>query len=387
MKQLADAHAAAERKKAKRQWHWCRRDNGFSDMPIWKLVARRCNTSLVTVLAFVNRLEELANNAGNVEGRERGSVETFDAEEFSLALDIPTEEAARIFAALEDDKVNWIAFNHLVTFYDRNKDREEDAESVRARKRRSRSYERIREQLARLCRLGKATADQRLAIEVSLKGISDAELKELQNELARAELSADGLSTGGHRSALSTEGYRLETSRLARSHRSQSDTVTVTPEERTNLEQTREKTSAVDNSGDVARGATGGLAKGAGGESAETSEQATSWIDSAGKRLLVERLTIHTNVATTHVERWRRDLQDDVALKAIMVSANERAKTGAHFHVIIGDAVRREIALRENGRPLGLMPPRPGSQPKGPEADLGHNVTSSPVDNLKRSAS
>ena len=66
------------RKLSIRQWHWCRRGNGFSDMPVWRLVARNCNLPLVTVLAFVNRLEELANNAGNF-GRERGSVETFDA--------------------------------------------------------------------------------------------------------------------------------------------------------------------------------------------------------------------------------------------------------------------------------------------------------------------
>ena len=385
MKQIAGAYAAAEKKKAKREWHWCRRHNGFSDMPIWKLVARRANTTLVTVLAFVNRLEELANSAGNVEGRERGSVETFDPEEFGLALDIQTEEAARIFAALEDEKVNWIAFDHLVTFYDRNKDREEDAEAVRSRKRRSRTYARIRQQLDRLVRIGKATAVQRAAIVVSLKGIGDAELNELQNRLARAELSPEGLSTGGQVAELSTGGHPPETPQLRMSHRSQSDTVTVTPEERKNLEQTR--SSAGDNTGGAARGETAGPAMGEVGEGAETSEQATRWIDKEGTALIVQRLMIVTNVAITHRERWRRDLQDDVALKDIMVSAHERARTGAQFHVLISDAVDRTVRERRDGRQLGLMPPRPGSAPKGPEPAACHDVTPSLVDNLKRSAS
>ena len=364
MKQVGNAYAASQKKKAKREWHWCRRHNGFSDMPIWKLVARRSGTSLVAVLAFVNRLEELANGAGNIEGRERGSVETFDADEFALALDIATDEAARIFAALEDERVNWIAFDHLVTFYDRNKDREEDAESVRDRKRRSRTYKRIREQLGRLVRLGKATADQCLAVEVTLKGISDAELVSLQNELARAELSTDGF----------------------RSQRSQSDSVTVTPEERTNSEQMR--SSAVDNPPSGDRGASGGPPTVEAAESEDPFQLATRWIDERGVALLVEALTIRTQLAQTHVERWRRDVQDDRALAAIMQAAEARGHLGARLHVVIAEGVQRFLRERSDGPMLAMGPVRPGSQPKGPATDRCHDVTPVLVDKFgKRSAS
>ena len=365
MKQIGAALAEADRKKAKRQWHWCRRANGFSDMPLWKLVARRAKTSTCNVLAFVNRLEELANSNGNIEGRERGSLEGFDAEEFSIALEIPAEETTRIFAALEDDKAGWIWSGHLATFYDRNKDVEEDALSVRDRKRRSRSYRRIREQLARLARLGKITSDQRVSIEVTLRGIGDAELATLQNDLARAELSTD--------------------TRSLWSHRSQSDRVTVTAEETTNLEQT--KLSAVDNSGDGDCGESAGLPKGAGGDSGEEAETATLWIDTEGKKLLVEYLNILLPRAETLVERWRRDLQDDVALRSFMLAADLKADSGARFHVLIVDQLQRFLRQRANGAPLPLMPPRPGTRTTPEAATDGHEVTSAAVDNLKRNAS
>ncbi len=66
---------------------WCRRPNGFSDFPKWRAVSARSGLDLCTVLAFVNRLEELGNDAVN-RGEIRGSLAGFAAEDFVAALNI-----------------------------------------------------------------------------------------------------------------------------------------------------------------------------------------------------------------------------------------------------------------------------------------------------------
>lgn len=354
MKQLYEARKA----KKHRQLHWCRRPNAFSDQPIWRLAAARCNMPLYQLLAFVNRLEEHANNAAN-HGLIRGSLQLFDADEFGVALGMTGEECARLYAALEDPKIGWIVEDHIASFCDRNPDREEDVDDTRNRKRRQRSRERVLKQLAKLARVGKVEAADRASIEVALRGLSDDQLRRLQDELARAELST------GHKVTLR-------------------DIVTVTPEQSRSIEK---EAPPVGNFGDAARGETGGLAKGETGEGGGELEQASRWIDSEGKRLLVERIVVNPNVATTYLERWRRDLQDDAVLQAIIVGAAERGKSGAQFHILIGDAVQRAVRERRDGRQLGLMPPSPRAQPAAPAAVESHNVTPSPVDSLKRSAS
>lgn len=344
-----------QKKERHRQFHWCRRPNSFSDQPIFRLAATKCNVPLYQLLAFVNRLEEHANNAAN-NGLIRGSLQLFDPDEFGVALGMTGEEAARLYAALEDPKIGWIVEDHIASFCDRNPDREEDVDDQRRRKRRQRSRERVLKQLAKLAAQGKVEAAERLTIEISLRGISDQQLQHLQDELARAELST---------------GHKV----TAR------DIVTVTPEQSRTVE--KKDARAVDNCGDGGRGGVGGLAKEADVESAEN---ATRWVEQECARLVVQRLVIHTNQATTIVERWRRDLQDDAALKAIVIGVHERARTGAQFHILISEAVDREVKLRRDGRQLGLMPPRPGAA-IGPESDRCHVVTPVVGDTAKRNAS
>jgi hypothetical protein len=364
VKQIGQTYDKAAQAKRHRKYTWSRRDNGFSDMPLWRLVAQRCNLPLYQVLAFVNRLEEIANNAAN-HGLQRGSVEQFDADEFGLALGMASDEAARIFAALEDEKIGWISDRHISSFWDRNPDREEDAEDVRTRKRRSRTRKAIRELLVRLARQGKVTTEERLSIEVTLKGISDAELASLQDRLARAELSTarGDLSTTPPTSRMSQRDRIGAAAPMLGSERSQSDRcdiVTVTPEKRTVLEES--KSSAVDNSADGARGETEGSPEGDPGEGSASARQARLWVDTEGARMLVEYLQIRPQLAETYIERWRRELDDEEALAAIIQAADKAGYIGARFHTIITDQWRRHVATARKGPELHLMPPRPGER-------------------------
>src|ERR1700730_5330993 len=83
-----------------RSFSWCRRPNGFSDNPKWRAVSAYSGLALSKVLAFVNRLEELGNDAAN-RGDIRGSVVGFKAQEFAAALDITAEDVTKLFASLE----------------------------------------------------------------------------------------------------------------------------------------------------------------------------------------------------------------------------------------------------------------------------------------------
>lgn len=311
MKQIGEAAAKAAKH---RKFHWCRRQNGFSDMPIWRVVALQLSLPLYQVLAFVNRLEELANAA-----EQRGHVGSFNPAEFGAALGMSTDDAARIFAALEDQAIGWVAFEFVATFYDRNPDKDDD--SAAERKRRQRSRQRGMREIARAFAAGK--------------------INEAERRAAEAELLLDA---------------RLSTS-LSGHNVTPRDIVTVTPEQNTVLSR-----GTVDNSGDVARGASEGLPDGAHGDGSNPLENPTRWLDSEGRQMLVNYLQISSGLAATYIERWRRDLLDDAALVAIILGADKTGFIGARFHTVITEQWRRHVATAQYGRELPLMPPRPGDR-------------------------
>ena len=304
---LAEATAKALRH---RKWHWCRRENGFSDMPVWRLVAVKLDVPLTIVLAFVNRLEEHANAADP-----RGSVEGFNAAEFGAALDISAETAAQIFAALEHHDVGWIGYGHLATFQVRNPDREDD--NATERKRRQRRRDRGMKQLARLFAAGEITEAQRLARETEL----------LLDDRVAARLST------GH----------IVTPR---------DIVTVTPEQSKVL-----ATSAVDNSAAAPGGESAGSAVENTLSDDAISTEAETWLSTEAVRIVVERMGVPTPRAQTLIERWRRDLNGDATtMVAIIAGADQAQLSAARFHVTVTDQVRRHIVTRELGTSLQLGP-------------------------------
>src|SRR5260370_20120775 len=136
--QAALNQRAFGRRLSKRSFPWCRRPNGFSDNPKWRAVKARSGLNLCTVLAFVNRLEELGNDAAN-RGDIRGSVAGFKTEDFAAALDITPEEASRLFAALEHPDIGWLADGMIADFIDRNPDIEDPTSGERKRRERTRA--------------------------------------------------------------------------------------------------------------------------------------------------------------------------------------------------------------------------------------------------------
>jgi hypothetical protein len=92
--------------------------------------------------------------------------------------------------------------------------------------------------------------------------------------------------------------------------------------------------------------------------------EAHAWLMSTGKRMLVDHLQINPTLAETYLERWRRDLQDDVALREIMTGAEKAGYIGARFHTLITDGVKRSVHTAKQGGQTAL-PLAPVSVKKG----------------------
>jgi hypothetical protein len=327
-----------------RQWKWSRRMNGFSDQPLWRVVARKVSLPLATVVAFVNRLEELANKADD-----RGSVADFSAAEFGAALDIAEEDAARIFAALEQQDVAWVAYDHIADFHGRNRDGDGQDSTAAERNRRLRARKSGMAAIAKMVGRGELPAEARALIEAQV--LNDVDLS---TALQRYDV----------------------TRRLA---------VTVT------AEQSRHFQSApVDNNGAGARGEKAAN-EGAGGSSEVSSprvapaagsstdadrygvtvpavdnSEAASWLQGEGARIVVERMAVTPQRAALLLERWARDLDDPMAMAAIILGADNAELSGPRFHVSVSSQIERHVRAKANGAPLPLGPVRLGPAAAGP---------------------
>lgn len=349
MKHISEAAAKAARH---RTWHWCRHENGFCDRPTWRVVARRLSMPVHQVVAFVCRLEELANAAD-----QRGQVGHFRAAEFAEALDMPEEDAARIFAELEAPDIAWVAYECVATFFDRNRDWEDDTAAVRKRKQRARDN--ILKRLVTLGRQGKFDPARRTEIEGRLMLMDADELSTIQTELRDAELS-----TGHRRHTVTSRADRPATetafaaAEFSTGHRGHSvtprDIVTVTTEQSRKLE-----ASAVDNFGDGARGASAGLSdQGDVHEQHAAMAAAERWIAVDGMRIVKERMEFDHARAETVLTRWLdQQLEGDaIALAEVIRAADATDYIGPRFHNLVVDGIARAKRHAQPQQQLALGP-------------------------------
>lgn len=361
----ATAAAAELAKKKHREWLWCRRKNGFSDLPLWREIAVQLELPIYQVVALADRLEELANHAGNI-GHNRGYVGHFRASEFAAALGMPADQAARIYAALEHPDIGWIVEGHVADFYDRNRDGDDVDDKTQAeRARRSRAFRSAIKELERQRRAGQITPELFSAHILEIAGMKelarDGQLDERDLKRRLFELQYGSLSTAADR-------HRA-------SHR---DAVTVTTEHSAT---TPGALAAVDNSGAASRGgAPGQPEQQVAGVGELTTEQAELWLAGDGAKIVVERMQVETPRATTLVERWQRD-EGPVTLARILAASDSPKLNAAQFQVLVHQQLERCREARLKGEPLPLPPVWAfGTAPLIPQSHR-HGVTASPVDN------
>ncbi len=361
----AQSGAGARRAARHRQFYWCRRPNGFCDLPIWGVVADRLEMPAYQVIAFVNRLEELGNAAANFGGI-RGHLGRFNPLEFARALGMGREDVERIYEALAEPDIGWIADDHIVDFYDRNPDREDETNAERQRRFRLRKS--ILQQLSKLARSGRIQAEERAAIEGALEG-SEATLRELKLKLAAVELGPAPIAApkSGDSSAPRSEfgaSQKLSTgSPVTRySRMSQCDAVTLTPEQSKVITPAAGDNftglKAVDPEGwpkvDVAAPQPAPFSY----ETLGERDHAERWIAAEGYQLVQDMMRIPRASAETKLERWRRRLDDDPAALAqtlVTTAAAADPERPAVFQIMMDEAIKRRKEEAKGPRlPLAL---------------------------------
>jgi hypothetical protein len=282
-----------------RRYSWCRLHREILDDPRWSLVARRTSAPLPIVEAVIVRLDDHASQS-----TPRGSVVDFSIAALAARWNVDEEMIGRIYAELEASDIGWIDQDYVVSFWARNPDQEDATAAERQRRKRARDKQ--------------AKEDARAAREVIHSHVT-----------------------------------------------SRRDSVTVTTMIRSDHKKEnadRPPVDNVDNSTGFARGDEAGLPTGTPGTDVALLEQATSWIDSEGKQMLVDFLQIKASLAETYLARWRRDLSDDLALAQIIRAAERAGYIGSRFHTIITEQWKRHVLTQQKGPQLPLMPPRPGQR-------------------------
>jgi hypothetical protein len=295
------------KKSRKKTFSWCRRPNGFSDNPRWRVVSKSTGISLATVIAFVNRLEERANDAAN-RGDIRGSITGFSALEFAAALEVSVEQAKALFTSLAHPDIGWIADGVIADFHDRNPDLEDPTATERQRRHRARHN--IRERLDNLVLTGKLLPEQRAEFVSGMTGLNHDELIGLQMEI-------DNTVENVTRDSLWSRRY----------------SVTVTPDQmdqNTNKEMARNTTSS-------ASGSSVGLAR---EETVpeKTDSNISDWLREEGPKFIVQRMAGSLEIATRRIRDWSVQVGERVLFNVLQGATD---LTGTAFHLEVADQIRR----------------------------------------------
>jgi hypothetical protein len=295
------------KKPRKKTFSWCRRPNGFSDNPRWRVVSKNTGISLAIVIAFVNRLEELGNDAAN-RGDLRGSIAGFSALEFAAALEISVEQAKALYASLADPDIGWIADGVIADFHDRNPDLEDPTSKERQRRRRSRGT--IRERLDDLVLTGKLPREQREEFQARMAGLDHSGLIELQMDIEKAveDVTRD--------------------SRLSRR-----DIVTVTPDQKDqNIKEKVGLITPVSPSGSIV-----GLArKEAAPEKTDTN--ISEWLREEGPQFVVQRMQGTLETAARRLRDWSAQAGERVLFEILQGTKDRK---GTAFLLQVSDQIRR----------------------------------------------
>jgi hypothetical protein len=290
---------------------WTRYHHELLNQPLWRRVARLAGAPIERVEAMVTRLEVHASSSTPT-----GLVEDFDCASLAAHWNLPSDEpVGRIYAALET--VGWIEQGHVATYWSRNP----DGEAEELERRRALDAERQRKRYAKL---------------------------KAEKEIARAKY------TSPHSREAHVRSVRLTT---------RSDQII------------KQEGGAVDNSGAVDRGEAAGLpskefaaapAASAAPVAGSDIASPTLWLSIEGNRIVTERLLIQPLVASTKIERWKRDLAgDETALVEVLRSGHALVAPHADFGRWVDAQIHNVVDERAHGRQLGLMPPRPQRRESG----------------------
>lgn len=113
-----------------KRYGWLRLFNDFPGHAKWRLIARRAQLSLAEVEAVAIRIMVRANK-----GKPRGNIEDFSCEEVAADLDLDVCQVVKVYQDLEES--GWIDREYLVTWDERQPDKEDLTAAARQARRRA----------------------------------------------------------------------------------------------------------------------------------------------------------------------------------------------------------------------------------------------------------
>lgn len=256
-------------------------------------------------IAFVNRLEEIGNDAAN-RGDLRGSIAEFDAETFAAALDVPVEQVKAVYASLQH--AGWIADGVIADFQDRNPDQEDPTSAERQRKKRSRTT--IQTRLDELTMNGRLSRERRIEFQARMQGLDHEGLIRLQVDLEEAAKPV---------------------TRDSRS--SQRDIVTITPEKKDYKNGSKLEV--------ITSGSASGEVVGSAKEeevSGKTDDDVSHWLSAEAPDFVAQHWGISVDASRTRLRGWSAQVGDKVLFEVLQ---DAKGLEGAAFHLEVADQIRR----------------------------------------------
>lgn len=304
-----------------KRYPWSRLHSDLLDDIRWPLVARRAQVPLPIVEALVVRLEVHANKA-----QPRGYVGDFNAEAMAVRWGADVDMVLRAFAELERADIGWIDQEHVVTFWARNPDSDQDPTAA---ERQSRKRDRDRALRAAILTGAGVPAD---LIARSGRPLSAKERKQRQRQRDRLE-RLQGV-TKGHETRVTGHASRdasvTEKAKLAQHvEMSRRDSVTSRPE------QSREERSVTPLGANLAPVDPAVFAD---------RSRALQWLKGDGEALITGRLGLRST-ATKAIARWDKTLcHDPAALARIVHGSLATAARGEAFRKLVETQVARQAA-------------------------------------------
>lgn len=330
---IAERHPGLKKPTLKR-YPWSRLHSDLLDDIRWPLVARRAQAPLPIVEALIMRLELHANRS-----QPRGYVGDFNAEAMAVRWGVDIDTVLRVSAELQRPDIGWIDQEHVVTFWARNPDGDQDATAA---ERQSRKRERDRATKAAIIQGGAAAGIR----PKHARPLTPAERKQRQRDrdrLARVTQNVtksheNGVTRHASRDASVTE----KTPTPQSDNLSRRDSVTSRPEQSRIVEEAVTPLAANFTPIDAVV--------------FEDRVRALQWLKGDGEALVTSRLGGFRSRASKQLEGWSKILCGDVTTLAKCVYA--ALATNAQ-----GETFRKLVELQVARRVTELIAP---SLPLGP---------------------
>jgi len=312
------------------RYPWYRTYNDFTRHPKWRVIAKALRLPLTEVLGVAQEILRAANIC-----RPRGSLAEFSIVESAAALDLPGDHVARVYAAMIEQ--GWIDGDYLVTWDERQPDREDPTN--KARQQRFRHKRKEERDAARNAVTRNSVTPQRNSVTPQRNGgtkMAESVTQERNSDENQRNSVTQNVTRNSVTASRKAEQAKLRMRKMRALRKGNVDAMT------------RNAVTCVTSRPDETRS----IHPGDNISAVEWEESAVEWLMVKGLETVMRVGRLRELSARIKLQRWREALNDDDALRDLIYQAAAVA-TDARFLSLIGQGVAHIVS-----RPLPLPPVR-----------------------------